>query len=135
MIQWSERLKLGIDILDEQHKELFVVTNRLLEAFKKNNAQDQAYEAICFLEEYVIKHFRAEEFYFSKLPYPDKDNHIRLHKEFQRKIEDFKNRHFKTGITPVAAKEISSYLLDWWVYHIENVDRKYADLQARIRYR
>ncbi|MDD3593560.1 MAG: bacteriohemerythrin [Candidatus Gastranaerophilales bacterium] len=133
MLQWNNRLKLGIDMIDEQHKQIFVVTNNLLDAFKRGSGQDQAYDAICFLEEYVKKHFQAEEFYFGKLNYPEKEYHIRLHRAFEAKLGELKDKHRKMGITRAAAKEISDFLVNWWVSHIQNVDRRYADLNARVR--
>jgi len=133
MLAWTEKLELGIELIDNQHKDIFEHINKLLEAFDAGVEQEEAYEMLCFLEQYTHKHFSTEEFYFEKYNYKDLKSHVQLHRAFSKQLEDYKISHRRAGITKQAAMEIGELLIAWWYNHIINTDSKYvSDIGEKI---
>ncbi len=126
MLVWSKNLELKIGIIDNQHKEIFDVINKLIIAFDEQNELEEAYDALCFVEEYVQKHFQTEEFYLRKFEYKELEAHIKLHKAFSDQLKEFKTSWRRSGITRMAAIQMADFLVIWWNRHILEVDSKYV---------
>ncbi len=126
MIVWSKSLELKIDIIDSQHKEILEEINMLMESFDTGAEKEQTYEILCFVEDYVNKHFSMEEFYLHRYNYKDIESHIPLHRAFSKKLTDFKSQYHKIGITKTAAKEMCQFLIEWWYNHILKIDAQYV---------
>lgn len=126
MLTWSEDLELKIEIIDSQHQKIFEVINGLITAFDEHNEVEKAYEALCFIEEYVKKHFQTEEFYLKKYNYHEYESHLKLHESFSTHLNEFKVSCRRSGITRKAAIEMSDFLTSWWYNHILTVDIKYV---------
>lgn len=127
MLIWSKELELKIEIIDNQHKDIFEVINNLIIAFDENNEQEKAYEALGFIEDYVKKHFQTEEFYLKKYEYNEMESHIKMHEAFSAQLNEFKISCKRAGITKKAAIQMSEFLLNWWYNHILKVDSKYVN--------
>lgn len=113
MIEWTDDLLLGIDIVDEQHKSIFDQATRLLDAFEEGTEKAESFDALDFLENYAKKHFSTEEFYLKKYGFNKLDAHIAQHRNFCVKLENFKFNHRKGGLTRAAAMELRDFLLNW----------------------
>lgn len=127
MLDWTEKLELGIDLIDNQHKNIFEQINKLSESFGEGSEQEQAYEVLCFIEEYVNKHFSTEEFFFEKHNYKEFANHVKMHRAFSKQLTDYKLSHRRSGMTKLAALEMDEFLTSWWNNHILKIDSKYVD--------
>lgn len=127
MLIWTEKLELGIDLIDNQHKNIFEQINKLADSFEEGSEQEQAYEALCFIEEYVNKHFSTEEFFFEKYNYKEFSTHVQMHRAFSKQLTDYKQSHRRSGMTKLAAIEMNEFLTSWWNNHILKIDSKYVD--------
>lgn len=67
---WDDNLSVGIDNIDNQHKELLNCIENLITAIEHSRSNDEIIKTLDFLEEYVIKHFTAEEEIQAKTNYP-----------------------------------------------------------------
>lgn len=133
MLVWDESLELGIDLIDNQHRAIFEQINLLIKSFDEDTQQDRAYEVLCFVEEYVNKHFSTEEFFLEKHKYNDYDSHIQMHRAFSKQLTEYKINHRKSGITKLAAIEMHDFLNSWWNNHIIKIDSRYVgDIGAHI---
>lgn len=66
MIEWIDKYKTGIELIDKQHKELFRLFNRIYELYNNEfiiDKYDQIITAIEELKSYTKYHFEAEEEY------------------------------------------------------------------------
>lgn len=68
---WNESLSVGVDQIDEQHKELFKRVDQLFEAGKNQKAKEYIGELLDFLDDYTKKHFQEEEQYMQRIQYPE----------------------------------------------------------------
>lgn len=123
-IEWKEEFSVGIKELDEQHKELFRLINRLQEESESAGMITYAFDS---LERYVNIHFRTEERLLEKAGYSDLKTHKIEHKQFETWLKSVKIT-FASGASPTRmANMINEYLQDWWTHHILDSDMSYSD--------
>jgi hemerythrin len=125
MFQWEEKYSVGIQSIDNQHKEIFNHLNELLQAMKEGKAENVTTKIILELAKYAKIHFQKEEFFFQRFNYPQADEHIREHQLFIEKVESFKTE-FKSGRITLTF-ELLSFLKNWIDHHIMEVDKKYIE--------
>lgn len=124
-IEWSDKISVGIQELDEQHKQLVLLINRLYDAMVLGEDKlTVAKEVLRELEKYTVIHFAVEECLFRIFDYPDYAAHCELHKELCNQVSEI-NRKVQSGerlITP----ELLFFLRKWITSHIMQEDKKYG---------
>jgi hemerythrin len=123
LIQWSDKLSVGIPAMDEQHKELVRMTNELHAAMLERKAREVIGGILGGLAEYTKKHFWDEEVIFTKQNIPGLLKHKKLHAEFVATVEKFQ-RDFSSGSVTLSL-EVMNFLKDWLVNHIQGADQEY----------
>ena len=83
---WQDRYKIGVDIIDREHKKLFSIMNKLL-AYSDDESKSQwvCQEGIKYFKEHAMKHFAEEEVYMATIRYSGYEMHRRLHDSFRKK--------------------------------------------------
>ena len=76
---WHPSLSVGIELIDEQHKEWFDRAESLFEAGKQGRAKEYVGELLEFLDSYTKKHFADEERYMLSINYPGYDEQKRAY--------------------------------------------------------
>jgi len=124
-IKWRPDFNLGIKEIDEQHKKIVELINRLNEAFINNVAREHLATILDEMSKYAEYHFQTEEKLFSQYNYPFTAEHIQMHKDFKRKVADFRDK-FDKG-QPVTFR-VLGFLRKWLTDHILDIDREYVDI-------
>ncbi|EHI97963.1 MULTISPECIES: bacteriohemerythrin [unclassified Clostridium] len=131
---WDGSLSIGIDNIDNQHKELFNCIDKLLVSIENLKSDDEVIKTLKFLEDYVIKHFNEEEEIQRKTNYPLLDIQHIQHENFKNDLKEFK-RVFEThGASTLLALNIQQSLIDWLKNHIMNLDKDLGDFLIEIGY-
>lgn len=123
-VRWDERFATNIPLIDEQHKELFRLTNELFKSCVSGDVNAAFKDAMKSAVDYVRFHFSAEEKMLVNVHYPDIAAHKKAHETFVKRIlEDAEN--FKEGkkLTPF---NFVRFLRDWILSHIAVMDMQYA---------
>jgi hemerythrin-like metal-binding protein len=128
LIEWTPALSVGIPTIDEQHKVLVGLINRLGEAAEAGRTKAEIGPVLLELEDYTKKHFSLEEAAFEEYAYPDAAKHIAEHEAFVAKIDDFQMA-FAVDKAQVG-EEILLYLRTWLTRHITFTDKKYRPYLA-----
>ncbi len=126
IILWNESHVLGIDIIDEQHKQLIGHINRLHDALKVGEGKKVTTDVLHGMTEYASLHFKTEEGYMSQCGYAEEDyrGHIAEHDKFREKMSEFKGS-FEAGNTAVCL-DMMRFFMDWLLNHVQSTDRKYV---------
>ncbi|MCD6282245.1 hemerythrin family protein [bacterium] len=121
-IKWSEDLSVGVELIDEQHKEMFNRINRLLRAIGEIGGAEQVVATADFLQEYVVKHFAAEEEQMVLHGYPGLASHKEHHEYFRGQVEDLRQRLAEHGPDEKLLIEAQELLVNYLRDHILQVD-------------
>ncbi len=82
IIEWSSQYSLGLDEIDEQHKSLLDLINRIWKSIVYRCDQKIIFSLVEELEKYTLAHFAAEETFMRVTGYPDFDAHKKEHHKF-----------------------------------------------------
>jgi len=123
-IQWRESLSVGVEKIDDQHKELLLRFDRLLNACQEGKGTAELEKLQAFLGEYVITHFNDEETLQRLHKYPDYEAHHAEHLYFIDRINRLKEETQQEGVSTYHVVETNNLLLKWLLNHISKVDTK-----------
>ena len=126
-MMWKESYKIGVDLIDEQHIELFKMVESLLKTFEtdKNWDNKEKYiDAITFMKNYVVKHFHEEELYQASIHYSDIENHKKEHRAFTKTVLDYEKKFIAANYDVKLVKEFAGTLVSWLIYHVAETDQR-----------
>lgn len=129
-MQWTEDLSVGIEEIDNQHKELFRRINSLVDAIKKAECKLVIDGVIKFLEEYAIIHFTEEEGYMIRHGYPEYPQHKAQHAIYLKALADLKEQAARPrlqGGSYELSVTTNQVVVDWIIAHIAKVDKKLGE--------
>lgn len=123
---FTEEYLTGITLIDEEHRELFRITERAYEIVKAYSVADHYDEITQILDElsdYVEKHFHDEEMYMESIHYEGLEAQKRAHASFIAKLAE-------TDLDKIDAdpqrymESLIEFLLGWLIQHILYTDKK-----------
>ncbi|MCI8516404.1 MAG: response regulator [Hungatella sp.] len=81
---WRDEFNIGIKIIDDEHRKLFTIINRLFSLREEGKRSWRTYqEGIKYFKDHALKHFQDEENYMELIAYEELDIHRRLHRDFR----------------------------------------------------
>ena len=85
--EWREEYSIGVDSIDQEHKRLFRIINKLFD-FKEEEKDNQwtCQEGIKYFKGHAVKHFADEEAYMASIGYEGLEQHRRIHQDFRKNI-------------------------------------------------
>lgn len=125
-IQWDDRLSVGNDLLDNQHKLLVEQCNRIANCVsdESEEGKNQFHDILNALMRYAHEHFRTEEELLAQNFYPDLEAHKREHAAFEEHLIE----------TLAAASQgkldkagLQQFLRTWLSEHMLESDLKYRE--------
>ena len=123
-LEWEEKYSVGVEEINNQHKNLFKIINSLLDAIENNSAENNLGTIINGLIDYKIFHVATEEKYFKKFNYDGTEAHVARHKQFNDKLNEIKAKY--SSYTIEFAYELIDFLEDWLINHLMTMDQKYV---------
>lgn len=121
-IQWRDSLSIGIEEIDNQHKELLTRFDRLLVACQTGEGIEELKRVLTFLDDYVQSHFNDEEELQRRHRYPAYEAHRSEHLYFIGQLNKLKSETQKLGVATHHVVETNNMLLKWLLNHISKVD-------------
>lgn len=124
---WNPSLSVGINLIDEQHKEWFAKAEALFDAGKKGQGKEQVAEMLAFLDSYTRKHFADEEKYMLSISYPGYDEQKKAHTAFIAQLEKLSQDYKASGGSLTTILGANKMVIDWLTKHISNMDKKIGE--------
>ena len=121
---WNDSYLLGIPMIDNQHKNFFVILDNL-ETLNQKQEKSEMHSLINELQNYVIYHFKTEEDLMVKSQSPNIDLHVMEHELFRKKVEEFHHSYYNNNAE--LLNEMISFMRKWLIIHISGTDAEYAD--------
>jgi hemerythrin len=123
---WKESLKIGVPLIDSEHRELCDRIDRLFAACGQGRGKGELVETVEFLESYTIRHFSDEERLQRSSAYPKIKEHKAMHDFFTGKISELKKDIGENGVNVSTISKTNYFLMDWLLNHIQKVDSELA---------
>jgi hemerythrin-like metal-binding protein len=122
-IVWSPALAVGIDLIDSQHRELFVYVDALLRASASAKTHHELLPTVLFLGAYLRHHFGSEEMLMDVHGYENAEQHKAEHVAFLVKYQLLTQRIGANGIASSLPTELQREVRDWLLEHVSTTDR------------
>lgn len=118
----------GIELIDEEHKQLFAYANEAYELLQEEFIPDK-YDRIAAilqkLRDYTKTHFADEEAYMESIQYKRIFTQKIQHQEFIEKLDNIDMDSIDAGEDQDGAiADLLTFLTDWLIHHILELDTK-----------
>ena len=120
VIEWREGFKIGVDQVDQEHRQLFALVRALNLASVEQTVEE--------LLDYVVTHFSNEQQLMEKSAYPAFEQHLKLHEEFAAQAADFLGGGVEWSEERV--QELRRFLNKWLIGHIMTHDLRFGKWHA-----
>ena len=129
---WNADLETGIEIIDEQHKQLVALLNKLARCLV-NNKSLEITSVFNELASYAEMHFRCEEGIWAKAFADDSWNkaHQQIHQSFLPEVEQIQNE-LQDAPQAEVTEQVLSFLIRWLSFHIIDSDKRMAYVVSEV---
>jgi len=124
---WKESYKIGDDVVDHQHRELFEKAEKLLNTIRSEDyaaKKEECINTILYLKIYAIEHFAAEEKFQEAVNYKYLDMHKKIHQRFNGSVLEAEKKMLDSNFSMASIKEFTGFLTAWLTYHVAGADQK-----------
>lgn len=124
-LEWIPAYSVSVSKLDQQHKTLFAMAQKLNAAMREGRGKDVLGRLLSELVAYTNTHFAAEEELLARYKYPALAHHRTEHKKLICRLEQFQ-KQFEAGQVLISI-DLMDFLASWISSHILQSDAQYAD--------
>lgn len=130
LFQWSDSFSVGVQEIDEQHKELVDLLNQLHTAIMEHHGSEAARRILDELADYTKTHFSVEESLMRVSNYPDFDRHKQNHEDLIGQVVALQSK-LDTGEAKITF-ELLHFLKVWLTNHINEADKRFGGFFANV---
>lgn len=123
LMEWSKDLTLEVQNMDDQHKVLLGLMNRLYEDHMNGANYFALKDTFEELAEMTTIHFKEEEEYMESIEFPGLATHKVIHQDLLKK---FSMHQALFNEKQALNEEFFVFLKFWLRSHIMGIDTKYA---------
>lgn len=132
LIRWKNEYSVNVEEIDEQHKKLIGLINRLADAMSVGKGRDVLDAVMAEMMDYTEYHFGAEEELLVDRGYSEAEEHKKAHAELVVRAKEIKETAEQGGRK--SSVDVMLFLSTWLDRHILQEDRKFgAYLQGKGR--
>ncbi|MGN0505257.1 MAG: bacteriohemerythrin [Lachnospiraceae bacterium] len=128
MYELKPEYMTGIDLIDEEHRQLFEYANQVYELLQEefmSDKYDNIADILQKLRDYTKQHFSDEEAYMESIGYKRIFSQKVQHQEFINHLEKWNLYDIDGSENQDAViAEMLEFLTDWLVHHIMEQDKK-----------
>ena len=128
MYEMKPEYMTGIDLIDDEHRQLFAYANQVYELLQEEfmpDKYDNIADVLQKLRDYTKQHFSDEEAYMESIGYKRIFSQKVQHQEFINHLEKWNLQDIDNSENQDAViAEMLEFLTDWLVHHIMEQDTK-----------
>ena len=124
---WSEQHETGNAQVDKEHKEIFAMVQKVIDAMFSNDGTLPMQSTLDYLANYTVEHFKHEEHLMKESNYPDLDTHKKLHDDFVAEVLALRDRVLSETDGNKNIADIHKVVVDWLMKHVMGSDKLMAD--------
>ncbi|GAA0573678.1 bacteriohemerythrin [Caenispirillum bisanense] len=122
-LEFTDQLKVGFALIDDDHKILIDQVNMLAEAMNNGDEQDTISSVLNVLIDYTEFHFGREQELMVKSNYDLSPGHLKEHSVLVKQVVEMRRR-FDAG--EIGVKDLLAFLKVWLSQHILKSDKALA---------
>lgn len=125
---WKDHYEMGVKSLDEDHKKLFKIAEKIAKMAENSNANEETRlfmmrEGVKYLKSSFAEHAIREEAFMQQQGYADYEAHKRLHDDFQKvQIGKFEKMFESDDCSKEQIFEFVGMGMGWLLEHISTAD-------------
>ena len=119
-IEWSDEFSVGVEELDQQHKHLVTLINKLIDRQGAPIDSEMIPRILGGLLNYVQQHFSLEEELMAQHGFPNLEDHRKQHMNFTDELINM-----VSDSEGASTEELLIYLDDWLRAHLLHDDQDY----------
>lgn len=123
-IAWSDDLLTHVDVIDADHRKLFVLANGIFASVSLGS--DAVDSAMGELWNYTKVHFGREEDSMRQTEYPRRTAHKKEHEDLLARFDYLTERLAASGPEAIG-DDVIRFMEEWLKDHIMSFDKQYAD--------
>ncbi|MDE6640910.1 MAG: response regulator [Acetatifactor sp.] len=137
-LEWNDRYKINVKLLDKEHQTLFTTMNKLLKIIESEEKSEWACrEGVKYLKNHTMEHFEHEEKYMRDNQYEEYEIHKRLHDDFRNKtLPALEEELERTCYSEDSVRHFLGVCIGWVVAHTLTEDQvlvKRTPLSRRVK--
>jgi len=121
MLNWNYSYEIGNEQIDSEHRIFLKLIVEFKEAVNQGKSEEKLIRLINVIAKYAEFHFASEEAIMADYQYPAMTQHAYLHTILLGEIKDTSEKFQQNILEP---KEMSEFLLNWFVLHVSKQDTK-----------
>ncbi|CAK0741458.1 hypothetical protein CCP2SC5_100058 [Azospirillaceae bacterium] len=125
LMEWNDKLSVGVTQFDNEHKKLVSLMNDLFDAVQAGRGKEALGRILDDLVSYTKTHFINEEQYMQKHGYDSFLAHQQEHEALTKRVIEVQQK-YHSGATAMLSMEVMTFLKNWLVKHIQGTDKKYG---------
>jgi hemerythrin-like metal-binding protein len=130
-ITWDDSFNIQVDVIDQQHRRLVELMNRLIAIQDEKASDDEIAEILGAMTNYLGYHFDTEEQLMIDRGYPELESHREEHQTFVTQTANFIATYRQSGVS--LKSDILLFLKEWLVEHIVKTDAHFGQFMKDIR--
>jgi CRP/FNR family transcriptional regulator len=119
---WDPSYRIGVDVIDRQHRNLFDISNRFYDAWRQRVGAAALSRIFDELIDYTVYHFAEEERLMKEIGYPALPQHRANHEELVELVNHY--RKLLKDRVPGAEKQALEFVRTWLRAHVLDADKK-----------
>ena len=117
---FTQALSVGYTHIDEQHIKWIDLINAVYNSLSQGSSRQQLGMVLKDLVDYTVWHFGFENKMMNEYNYPDKESHMKLHKDFIAEIKKLEAK-YDAG-EDIMGVNVLEFLKGWLSNHIMKID-------------
>lgn len=131
LLRWRDSLSLNVPAIDNDHKRLFELLNRVRFLDLAGDEPQAIADALSELLLYTQTHFRREEKLMELGNYPGLESHRRYHHLFTEKVAEAM-ANFRSNRAGFRVYDLYKLMANWLVDHVLGEDMKIRTFIAHL---
>lgn len=131
MHMWKEHYRVGSELIDYQHQELFSRVSNFIRVVQGEGSWEERVQEVQstleFMQHYVIIHFADEENLQREIGYPGLEKHAAIHQAFKEEIQRFADKVAQEGFDEETVQEFGAKVMTWLIMHVGREDQKIGE--------
>ncbi len=119
MFEWTRELSIDNGFIDEDHKKLIDIANRVVQLNHPNRDAEELKQAIRELYDYVKYHFQREEDFMQEIQYPEAEAHHQKHEDIVKEMNHYLTASHHMG---EMLDNFRTLMNKWVLHHIMDQD-------------